>query len=466
MSRPWKVLLVTSVAVFMGFLDVTIVNVAFPDLQSDFADSSQASLSWILNAYNVVFAALLVPAGRLADVVGRRRLFLAGIGLFLAASAACAAAPSVELLIGARIAQAAGAAILVPTSLGLLLPEFPPEKRATATAIWGATGAVAAALGPSLGGLLVDAAGWRWVFLVNIPIGLAAVVPARRLLAADRTGEGRAALPDLLGALLMVGGVGLVALAIVQGEAWGWGGARVLGALAGGLALLALVVVRSSRHPAPALELSLFRVRSFSVAVSGVFLFSFGFYALLLGNVLFLTEVWGYSVLTAGFAITPGPLMAALWAPVGGRLSDRYGQRVVAVPGGLLFGAGALLLAGGVGPTPSYVSELLPAMVLTGAGVGLSFAAWSSASVAELPPALFATGSAISACMRQVGAVLGIAVLIAVLGAGDAAHPLEPFRDAWRFEALAAFAAAAAALGLGRVRATLPAARPVAGVAR
>jgi EmrB/QacA subfamily drug resistance transporter len=459
MPRPWKVLVVTAVAVFMGFLDVTIVNVAFPDLERDFSDSSAASLSWILNGYNVVFAALLVPAGRVADLVGRRRLFFVGLWLFLAASAASAAAPSVEFLVGARVVQAAGAAILVPTSLGLLLPEFPPERRATATAIWGATGAVAAALGPSLGGVLVDAASWRWVFLVNLPIGLAALIPARAILI-ERRDEQHGALPDLPGALLLVLGVGLVALAIVQGEDWGWGGARVLGSLAAGLVLLVALVRRSGRHPAPALELSLFRVRSFAVGVSGVFLFSLGFYALLLGNILFLTQVWGYSVLTAGFAVTPGPLMAAVWAPIGGRLSDRFGQRVVALPGGLLFAAGTLLIAARVGGEPHYVSDFLPATVLTGAGVGLSFAAWSSAAVAELPPARFATGSAISACLRQVGAVLGIAVLIAVLGAADPAHPLEAFRDTWRLEALGAFAAAAAALGLGRVRAGVPAGEP------
>ena len=182
MERRWKVLLVTAVAVFMGFLDVTIVNIAFPDIRASFPHTSLAGLSWVLNAYNVVFAALLVPAGRLADVVGRRRLFYVGLVTFLAASALCGAAPSVPVLVAARVAQAAGGAILVPTSLGLLLPEFPLEQRATATALWGATGAVAAATGPSLGGVLVNASNWRLVFFVNIPIGLAALIPARRLL--------------------------------------------------------------------------------------------------------------------------------------------------------------------------------------------------------------------------------------------------------------------------------------------
>src|SRR3954469_23323916 len=160
LDRRWKVLLVTGVAVFMAFLDVTIVNIAFPSIQEAFPDASPASLSWVLNAYNIVFAALLVPAGRLADLVGRRRVFFTGGGLFLVASALCGLAPSAGVLIGARALQAVGAALLVPTSLGLLLPEFPLEQRATATALWGATGGVAAATGPSLGGVLIEWTDW------------------------------------------------------------------------------------------------------------------------------------------------------------------------------------------------------------------------------------------------------------------------------------------------------------------
>src|ERR1700750_769084 len=171
LDRRWKVLLVAAVAVFMAFLDVTIVNVAFPSIREAFPETSLAGLSWVLNAYNIVFAALLVPAGRLADLLGRRRLFFIGMGVFLGASALCGLAPTAEVLIGARVLQAAGAAVLVPTSLALLLPEFPPERRATATALWGAVGGIAAATGPSLGGLLIEGANWRLVFFVNLVLG-------------------------------------------------------------------------------------------------------------------------------------------------------------------------------------------------------------------------------------------------------------------------------------------------------
>jgi EmrB/QacA subfamily drug resistance transporter len=450
-TRRWKVLAVTSVAVFMSFLDVTIVNVAFPDIERDFAGASRADLSWVLNAYNIVFAALLVPAGRLADLLGRRRLFLAGVVGFLAASMLCGLAPSEGWLVAARVVQAAAGAILVPTSLALLLPEFPPERRATAVAIWGATGAVAAALGPALGGLLVEGLGWRWVFFLNVPIGLAALVPARRLLREARDPGG--VVPDALGTVLLVAGVAVLALAIVKGADWGWGSARVLGSFAAAAMLLPAVVLRSRRHRAPVIELSLFRVRSFAVSIAGMFVFSTAFYALLLSNVLFLTGVWGYSILEAGFAVTPGPLMAALTAPFAGRLSDRFGQRVVALPGALFFAAGCSLFAAGMDVTPDYAGEYLIPTMLTGAGVGFSFASWGSASVAELPPARFATGSAVVSCLRQIGAVLGIALLVAVLDAAPAAEPLAGFDAAWTMMAAAGGVVAVLALALGRVRA-------------
>src|SRR5215212_8342996 len=197
----WRVFGIVSIGVFMAGLDLFIVNVAFPDIRRDFDGTSLAGLSWVLNAYAIVFAALLVPAGRISDRAGRKRGFLGGLGLFLAASAACAAAPTVEVLVAARIVQAAGAAFMVPTSLGLLLPEFPPEQRATAVGAWAAVGGVAAAAGPPLGGLLVEAS-WRWVFLVNVPIGLATMVVAARVLREHREPAGTPR-PDLLGAVLL-----------------------------------------------------------------------------------------------------------------------------------------------------------------------------------------------------------------------------------------------------------------------
>src|SRR3954447_19419215 len=452
LDRRWKVLLVTAVAVFMAFLDVTIVNVAFPSVREAFPEASLAELSWVLNAYNIVFAALLVPAGRVADLVGRRRMFFWGLAVFVAASALCGLAWSVWALVAARIVQAAGAAALVPTSLGLLLPEFPLERRASATALWGAVGGVAAATGPSLGGLLIEWSGWRVVFYVNLVLGALAWVPARRLLRETRDPD-RGAVPDALGIVSLAGAVGLVSLAIVEAPTWGWGSSRVVGALVGGGVLLALFVWRSVAHPHPVLELSLFRVRSFAVACVGVFVFALGFYAVLLTNILFLTGVWGYSTLHAGIAVTPGPLMAALSSVLAGRAIDRHGPRAAAVPGGLLFALGCVLFAVGLGPDPAYVSAFLPASLMIGTGIGLTFAGFSAASVAQLPPARFATGSAVSNCFRQLGAVLGISVLVALLGTHTG---LAEFHRAYVFMALCGLGSGLLALTLGRVRATVP----------
>jgi MFS family permease len=279
-------------------------------------------------------------------------------------------------------------------------------------------------------------------------------VPARRLLRETRDPD-RGAVPDGLGIVLLAGGVGALSLAIVEAPDWGWGSGRVFGAFAAAGLALALFVWRSVAHAHPVLELSLFRVRSFAAACAGVGVFALGFYAVLLANILFLTSVWGYSILKAGFAVTPGPLMAAASSALAGRMIDRYGQRVSAAPGGLLFALGCVLFATGLGASPAYVADFLPATILTGIGVGLSFAGWSSAAVAELPPARVATGSAISSCFRQLGAVLGISVLIAILGT---AAGVGDFHRAYALMAVTGATAALIALTLlGRVRATVPA---------
>ncbi|GAB3889094.1 MFS transporter [Kibdelosporangium lantanae] len=405
----------------MALLDVTIVNIAFPDLRRSFPGASLADLSWVLNAYNVVFAAALVPVGRLADRVGRRRLFLAGLVVFLAASLACGLAPGVGILIAARVVQAVGAAAIVPTSLSLVLPEFPPERRATAVSLSTATGAIAAVAGPTFGGLLVQWQGWRWVFFVNLVIGLIALVPARRLLReSDRDPTTR--WPDALGAVLVTLAIAALALALSKGDDWGWTSPATLGGLAVAVVGIAAFLLRSARHPAPVVELTLWRTRSFSIANAGAFAFSVGFYPLLLCNVLFLTGAWHFTVLTAGLAATPGAIMATLAAPVAGRLADRYGPYATAIPGGLLFGTGALLLALRTGTPPHYATEFLPSLLLTGTGVGLSVPAFGSAAVTDLPPHRFATGIAVQSAFRQIGAVVGIALLVAILHTGTYTH--------------------------------------------
>jgi EmrB/QacA subfamily drug resistance transporter len=447
--RPGLVLTVSSLAAFMAFLDVTIVNIAFPAISAEFATTSLAALSWVFSAYNVIFAALLVPAGRLADLLGRRRVFLTGLALFGLASAACALAPNAGVLVGARALQAVAAALLAPSSLALLLPAFPPERRGAVVGTWGAMGAIAAAAGPALGGVLVDGLGWRAVFVINLPVVVVTLVVGLLVLTESR--DEHAGLPDLLSVLLLGGGVALLSLGIVSGEDGGWLGPGAAVPLLAGLALVVAFVLRSRRVPNPLVELALFRLRSFAGATVGYLLFSAAFYALLLSNVLFLTGIWRYDVLAAGLAVTPGPLMAAVASTVGGRLSDRFGARAAIAPGALLFACGCLLFATRVGADPAYVTTFLPATLLTGTGTGLVFSGLGSAAVAKLPPGRYATGSAVGTCARQIGAVFGISLLLSGLAAAGT-HPAV-FRTGWFVMAAGALATVVCGLVVGAVRA-------------
>jgi EmrB/QacA subfamily drug resistance transporter len=454
MPHRYRVLVIVSVATFVASLDLFIANIAFPSIKHEFAGTNDATLSWVLSAYAIVMAALLVPAGRLADLLGRKRLFMGGLITFVAASALCAAAPGPGWLIAARILQAVGGAILMPTSLALLLAEFPPKQRAMAVAVWSATGAVAAAAGPPIGGLLVQAS-WRWVFLVNLPIGLVMAVLAARALRESRDPEGKG-FPDLAGAAMLVLASSVLMLAIVQGQSWGWGSVRILGLLVGSVVLAAGFLYRSATHAAPVLELGLFRTRSFSAANVASTLFFAAFGAMLLSNVLFLTRVWHEDILTAGLQISPGPIMAAVFAVPGSILSSRYGQRTIAAIGALLFACGGAWWLTHVGLQPNYAIEFLPGMLLGGTGVGLVIPTLASAVAASLPAARFATGSAVYGMTRQFGIALGVAVLIAVLGTPGVHEILGAFHTAWGVMAATAISSAVAAVAIGRIR-TAPA---------
>jgi MFS family permease len=259
-------------------------------------------------------------------------------------------------------------------------------------------------------------------------------------------------LPDLLGAAMIIAAVGSLTLAIVKGPDWGWGSAQVVGLFAAAIVLVPAFLVRSARHPAPVIEVEMLRVRSFALAnLAGVFFFA-AFGAMLLAGVLWLTQVWHYSVLTAGLALVPGPAMAAIFAAPSGRLADRFGQRAVGIPGALLFAASFGWLQWQVGLEPAYVSEYLPGLILGGIGVGLTIPSISSAAAASLPPARFATGSAVVGMARQIGAALGVAILIAVLGTPSGAGVLDAFDRAWTLMALAAVVGAIAFAAMGRVR--------------
>jgi len=355
-----------------------------------------------------------------------------------------------DRLIGARVLQAAGGAVLMPTSLALLLAEFSGRQRAIAVAVWSATGAVAAGAGPPIGDLLVQAS-WRWVFLVNLPIGLVTAIVATWILSESRDPQGKR-FPDFAGAVMLVVASSALMLAIVQGQSWGWASPRILALIAGSIVLGAGFLYWSSRHPAPVLELGLFRARAFSAAnISGTLFFA-AFGAMLLASVLFLTRVWHEDILTAGLQISPGPIAAAAFAVPGSLLSRRFGERTIAAIGALLFAFAGVWWLRTVGLQPHYASEFLPGWLIGGAGVGLVIPTLASAAAAALPPSRFATGSAVYGMTRQFGIALGIAILIAVLGTPRGAQVLPAFRSGWEVTVGLAFASAIAALAIGRIR--------------
>jgi EmrB/QacA subfamily drug resistance transporter len=426
MQRKWRVSLIVCSGVFMSSLDLFIVNIAFPSIARQFGGTSLGSLSWILSGYAIVFAALLVPAGRWADAFGRKRAFLLGLGIFVAASAGCALAPSVDVLIGARVVQAVGGALMLPTSLGLMLPEFGPHERHVAIGLWSATGGIAAAAGPPLGGLLVQA-DWRLVFLVNVPIGLAALALGARSLAERR--EIGAARPDVLGAVALMVAIGSLVVAIVKGQEWGWSSPTVVSLLIVPVVLLPAIWRRSEGQVAPVVEPAMLRVRSFGLAVGASVVFFCGFGAMLLSGVLFLTSVWHESVLTTGLMLFPGPAMATAFSVPSARLGARVGYRIPGVVGAILFAAGSAWYITQTGDQPAYLSEYLPGMAISGAGVGLVIPTLTGAGASSLAPERFATGAAVLTMGRQIGAALGVAVLVAVLG--TASSSASDFHTAW-----------------------------------
>ena len=428
-ASPRLLFAMVSLGVFAASLDLFVVNVAMPDLVRDFAQRDLGALSWVLNGYAIVYAALLVPAGRAADLLGRRRAFVLGMLLFTLASAACALAPSVGLLIAARLVQAAGAAVLTPASLGLVLPAFAPTARGGVIAAWSAVGAVGAATGPVLGGALTEVS-WRLIFAVNLPLGLVAAVFAARWVPELRPSSG-GRLPDLVGSLLVMAGVAGVVLAVVEGRDWGWTSARVVGAAVVGVLALVAAVVRSTRHPEPALDVDLLRVPTLALAVAAATVFFTGFAAMLIAGVLFLTGVWGQSVLQAGAEMSVGPALAVVGAVLASRLGPRLGAGRVGAAGAVVVAAGLSTYPLLVTAAPDYPRTFLPGQVLTGLGVGLALPAFTSLAVSAAPPARFATAIGLSTAFRQVGSALGVAVFVAVLGAPVPGQAVTAFGTTW-----------------------------------
>jgi EmrB/QacA subfamily drug resistance transporter len=426
---------VTALGAFMASLDLSIVNVAFPDLEASYPHASQASLAWVITAYSIVFGALLVTGGRTGDRLGRRRTFMTGVAVFLVGSFLCGIAPNVAALVASRVLQGAGAAFLVPASVALLIAAYPSERRTQMVTLWGGIGALAVATGPSLGAAIVSAGGWRWAFFVNLPVGAAIVVLGRRVLTESEI-DPASARPDYLGVGLVSIALAALVFAISEGATWGWSDPRIVGAFTATVVLGTAFVQRSRHHPEPVVDLSLFDDRSFVAANLATFVYATGFFAMLLGNILFLTGVWHYSIMRAGLAVTPGPLVVAIVAGPAGKLASRIGFRSVLAAGALCFAAGLGTYVLRVDATPAYLAHWLPGTLIVGLGIGLTFPVLSAAAVSSLPSHRFAVGSAVNQTARQIGGAIGIAVLVMLLatplGAADAVNR---FHHLWAYGA-------------------------------
>ena len=437
-----KILLFTAGATFMAFLDTTVANIAFPALHADFPAISLANLSWVVSGFAIAFAALLAPAW-LADVVGRRQVFLASVAVFTLASVACAAAPDFGVLLGARVVQGIGAAGMIPSALGLLLAEMPPAKLLAAIGVWGASGSMAAAAGPSLGGLLIDATSWRAVFLINLPIGAAILFGAWRSVPA-RPPQSRA-LPDGIGTAAAALGIAGIVLGLTQGGTWGWRSAFTITALVVGVALVTLALARSRSQPVPAIQTSLWHNRTFAVANLTSLLAGAALYSWLLAGPLYLTTFWGYSVLRAGLAVTPGALTSAVAAIVVGKRVKLERQPAVVAGSLLVFAGVGVWIFAALGTRPDFLDVWLPAGLIGGAAFGAALTGLATAAALSVPPVHFAAGTALNTAARQVGGAFGVAGMAAIVTAETGTLTL---RDVFLLAGIASFVAAVVGLRL------------------
>ena len=420
-ASPWPVFWIASIAVFLVSLDTTMLFAAFRAVRAGFPGTSAADMSWVLNAYTVVYAAMLIPAGGLADAHGRKKMFLLGVTIFLAASAACGLAGNVGWLIAARVAQALGAALLTPASLSIVLDAFPHSKRAVAVSLWGAVGALAAAIGPSLGSLVVDSIGWPWAFYLNLPLGALSLWHGATLLKEAKKPDSRRAV-DGVGIALLIVGVGAVALSIVQADSAHWSRTELaVAAIVGAIALIAFVLwARVARTPL--VDLRLFKHRTYSFVNLATLAFGAAFSIMFFGFFFYMTDVWHYTLPQAGLAITPGPLLVIPVAIITGRLAARLGHRPFLVGGGLVYAASGLWYMLVPGEHGAYLTQWLPGLAMSGIGVGLVLPSLAAAAVNRLPADQYAVGSAVNQATRQIGSVMGVAITVLLLGHGGLTH--------------------------------------------
>ena len=450
-NRKWWTLAAVAFGLFMIMLDNTVVNVALPSIQRDLG-VGLSELEWIVTGYALTFAALMLTGGKLADLLGRRLIFVVGLAIFTLASLACGLADSGDALIAARIVQGVGAALMNPATLSIISATFPPHQRGTAIGIWAGVSALALAIGPLVGGLLTEHIDWSWIFFVNVPVGVVAIAASFLFIdeSRDTSAEQRLDLPGLV-----TSGIGLFALTygLIEANTYGWTSPRIVAAFVIAAVGLATFLVLERRQRLPMLDLSLFRSGTYAGANLVVLLVALAMFGVFFYVSLYMQNVLGYSAVQAGASFLPMTILIILLAPIAGKTSDRFGSRWLMTAGMALLGV-QLLYFSRLGVEETFWS-LLPALLIGGAGMSLTMTPGAAAAIRAVPVDKSGVGSAVLNAFRQVGGSIGIALMGAIVAAQLATPPtVESFMDGFSaalvVAALIAFAGAVVAAVLVR----------------
>jgi EmrB/QacA subfamily drug resistance transporter len=472
-TNPWLVLVVLVTGFFMIMLDTTIVNVAIPAMSAGLHTTLDQIL-WVLNAYILTYAVLLITAGRLGDLYGQRNLFAIGLAIFTVASALCGLAQDANQLIVARIAQGVGGAVLTPQTLAILTSLFPPERRGTAFGIWAGVAGLATLAGPTIGGAVVTYIDWRWIFYINVPIGIAALIATFAIIPDLRPGRRHGW--DVVGVILATSGLFGMVFGLIEGERFNWGqigsyGITIPEVIVAGAVLLVLFVVWERFQAEPLVPLSLFEERNFAVANWIAASVAFGMMSLFLPIVIYLQSVRGFSALTAGLTLAPMSLTSMIVAPFAGRLADRVGGKYILLAGVFVFAIGFGTLTFVAGPDSTWINFLVPAIV-AGAGMGMTFAPMTTVAMRNISPRMAGAASGVLNTTRQVGAAVGSAVVgallqnrLAITLHDQAVSHASALPAAYRDQFVKAFSSVAAngfQIGTGQNGAALPSGLPPA----
>ncbi len=433
----WLVLGLGSMCSFITSLNQSIMSVAFADLRKSFPDVPASQLSWILNVYTIVSGATLIISAVLSNRYGRKRMLLTGLSVFAAAGLLCTLATGPPMLIAGRAVQAIGWSLITPSAVAVVLSGVPPGRRASAIATWAGIGGIATSLGPSLGAVIIDLGSWRMAFLASVPFAVFVIVVGAKVFTEtppeDLVHE---RFPDMVGVASLLFGMTLFILGLVETASWGWVDRRTFACLIAGLALLGFLLWRSTKVERPTIDPRLMRYRNIRLAVMMSIGWGTCFFATSLGLVLFLTQVWDYSVVRAGALITPIAASVTVLSPFAGRIADRFGHRVLVVPGGMFWLSGALWLLLGAGRSPDLPGVWFPATLLLGVGSGLSWPAIHGIPILGVDAKDFAAAVATNQTVLRIVGSLGIAIAVTLVSGTTGASSIAPFRHLFVFMAV------------------------------